>query len=78
MDDLQSIFHFLGQIFDVLSVLCRQEHGLDTGPERADELLLDTSDGGDLATERYFALVGVTIPRVSVTISRPGREDGPK
>lgn len=77
VDDLQAIFDLLGQILDVLAVLCREEHSLDPGSERADELLLDTSDSGDLATERYLALFSATFARVSVTQAKPlWEEDG--
>ena len=47
MDDFETILHLLGQVLDVLAVLGRQQHRLDAGAQGANQLLLDSSDGGD-------------------------------
>jgi hypothetical protein len=47
MDNLYPVLDLLGQVLDILAVLRRKEHRLDTRPEGADQFLLDSSDGRD-------------------------------
>lgn len=56
MDDLQSVFYFLWEIFGVLAVLRRQQNGFDPCTESADELLLDATNGRYAPSKGDFAL----------------------
>lgn len=56
VENLQAVLDLLWKVLDVLAVLGRQQHRLDAGPQRANQLLLDAADGRDAAAEGYFAL----------------------
>lgn len=56
MENFQAILDLLWQVLDIFAVLCRQQDCLDTSSECADKLLLDSSDSGNAASERDFAL----------------------
>lgn len=50
MQNLQALLDLLGQVLDILAILCRQQHRLDAGAESANQFLLDTADGRDAST----------------------------
>lgn len=50
MNNLKAILYLLWELLDILSVLSRQQHGLDTGTQSANELLLDTTNSSNAAT----------------------------
>ena len=54
--NLQTVLDFLWQVLDVLAVLSGQKDSFDAGSEGANELLLDSADGGDAPAKRDFAL----------------------
>lgn len=73
MDNSQSVLDFLGQISDVLAIRRRQQNSLHARPQCANQLLLDSADGQDLAAEGNFALASrhtrTHTSRVSLRVS---------
>src|SRR5512140_2751926 len=57
MNNLQPVSHLPRKILDIFSVLSRQQHRLDPGTQRSDELLLDAPYRRDASAEGDFALV---------------------
>src|SRR3954453_1925285 len=55
IDDFQPLGYFLWNILDVLAVVIRQQHGLDTGAVSTNQLLLDAANGHDPTTQRDLA-----------------------
>ena len=76
MHNLEPVPDLLREVLDVLAVLCRQHDRLDTRPECADQLLLDSSDGRDASSERNLTLLFRTNKSCNVSIYiSPGPKD---
>jgi hypothetical protein len=50
VENVQPVLDLLREIFDVLPILRREQHCLDSSSESSNELLLDATDGCDATT----------------------------